>query len=109
MQATDPRRVIVKDGANDKALGRGTLIGYASLYAFVGPVGSQLASMENPEEIPATDVISEMLDHGFALVKLFNNPKIELDSGKTVYGCQVHWAYDDAGAGADLIGGHALN
>jgi hypothetical protein len=54
------------------------------VYAIEMPDGS-IRSCANAEQEPTLDMVPE----GATVKKLPRNPKIVLDSGRTVYGCQV--------------------
>ena len=76
-------RVKVWNGDQSKYLGEGTLLGTATVYFFPdkdGIIHSLKNAEEKPKDIPGEDII-----------KSANNPKIELDTGEIVYGCQVWW------------------
>lgn len=69
------QRVKVFDGSGVKDLGYGIFEGYSTVY--VKPIrGGILNSGEQPME-------------GYFPVP--NNPRIRLDNGQVVYGCQVWW------------------
>lgn len=72
-------QVQVLSGDRTHYLGLGTLIGYANVYAVVTEDGAILS--EHDAEQPHDDCII-----------LQGNPKIKLDSGEIVYGCQVWWS-----------------
>ena len=76
-------RVRVRAGDGETPLGEGTYVGEATVYVIVNEDGS-LRSNENAETMPA-GIPEERIR------RVPNNPKIVLDSGKTVYGCQVWW------------------
>lgn len=79
-------RVRVHDGNGEKLLGEGTYEGNVKVYIMVMPDGS-LQSLQNAELEPPTDEVPE----GAEVVCTDDNPKIRLDSGQVVYGCQVWW------------------
>jgi len=83
-------RVDVWDGAGKESLGSGTYVGDVPLYYFAISDGS-IRSMKNAEEKPPDELIAQMEAEGAALTVSPCNPKIELDSGGVVYGCQVWW------------------
>lgn len=78
------QRVRVKDGSNTSVVGFGTYEGQVDVYVVKTAEGN-LLSDSNAEVKP------EYIPPGGVLVKLPNNPKIRLDNGKVVYGCQVWW------------------
>lgn len=79
-------RVRVSNGDRSKDLGLGTYVGDVPVYFIVMPDGS-LQSRTNAEEPPSGPEVPA----GAQVVKSPDNPKIILDSGETVYGCQVWW------------------
>ncbi len=80
-------RVKVMDGMGVDLLGYGSLVGHADVYAIKMPDGS-LRSLENAEEAPPEEFVR---DSGGELVRIESNPKIVLDDGRVLYGCQVWW------------------
>jgi hypothetical protein len=81
-----PYRVRVHDGSGEKLLGEGTYVGDVKVYFMAMPDGS-LQSLSNAEEEPTP----ELIPPGAEVICSEDNPKIVLDSGRTVYGCQVWW------------------
>lgn len=79
-------RVLVHDGSGQKVLGYGQYIGETKVWFFQMPDGS-LRSSPNAESKP-TDI-----PPGATLHQSDNNPKIILDDGRMVYGCQVWWEF----------------
>jgi hypothetical protein len=80
-----PFRVSVRDGSGQKELGLGTYVGDEMVWVAVGPGGEQLLSSKDAT-VPPTDV-----PDGYELQRLGKNPKIQMDNGDVVYGCQVWW------------------
>jgi len=80
----EPKRVRVWNGDQSEFLGEGNYIGNVTIYVIEMPDGS-LRSNTNAEIEP------EDVPEGGVVRKLNNNPKIVLDNGQTVYGCQVWW------------------
>lgn len=80
-------KVEVFDGAGKNFLGFGNLVGNVTVYIIGKPDGS-IVSLQNAEERPSDKVIAE---HGGELIISEDNPKIVLDDGRVVYGCQVWW------------------
>ena len=78
-------RVSVLSGDRSKHLGEGTLVGFVDVYAWVDPSDGSLKSPRFAEEKP------EGFPEGMFEI-LRANPKIVLDSGDTVYGCQTWWS-----------------
>lgn len=88
-------RVFVRPGDGRNVLHRGTYVGVATVY-FVRTNASSprrsdstLVTFENPEQMPSEADIASVPDG--ELVRLEGNPKIVLDDGRVVYGCQVWW------------------
>ena len=75
------QRVQVHSGDGKTFIGNGTYVGEVTVYIIRG--NDSIFSAKNAEEIPEGTDVAEMLP---------SNPKIELDSGEIVYGCQVWWA-----------------
>lgn len=87
------------DGKIDR--GKGTLVGYATVYFLQSPFGS-LQSLANAEEEP------RVVPPNHKVVKAENNPKIELEDGTIVYGCQVWWQPVDTKPNHILMVRHAI-
>ncbi len=81
-----PKRVDVHSGDGSVHLGEGTYVGDVSVYVIQMPDGN-LQSLSNAEQEPDP---SDIPPGGYVRVS-HNNPKIVLDSGQIVYGCQVWW------------------
>lgn len=79
-----PYRVFVKDGSGVNLIGEGTYVGDVEVYAVVDKAG-HLLSNHNAEVPPET------VPEGCTVHKIPKNPKIVMDSGDVVYGCQVWW------------------
>lgn len=79
-------RVKVWNGDHSEYLGEGEYVGDVTVYIIQMPDGS-LRSVQNAEEKPPP----EMIPPGAYLRETSGNPKIKLDKGETVYGCQVWW------------------
>jgi hypothetical protein len=77
-------RVKVWNGDKSKFLGFGNYVSNVSVYAILMPNGT-ICSASNAEEKP------ESVPEGGVVRELPENPKIILDNGKIVYGCQVWW------------------
>lgn len=82
-----PFRVKVWNGDQSQFLGEGEYVGDVPVY-FIRMPDDTLRSLHNAEEPPPKEFLEET---GGKLVKMPRNPKIKLDSGDTVYGCQVWW------------------
>lgn len=80
-------RVQVWSGDQSDFLGEGELVGEATVYFLACDDGS-LISMNNPEERPPPELVAEK---GGEIIESKDNPKIRLDDGSFVYGCQVWW------------------
>ena len=78
-------RVEVFSGNGKEFLGAGTMVGFVPVYiireldSIKGIYSSHNAEVK-PEGVP-----DELI------TKIDSNPKIKLDDGKVVYGCQVYW------------------
>lgn len=78
------KRVLVHDGSGVNVLGYGTYVGDSKVWAIQMPNGS-LQSCKNAEMKP------QDIPPGGKLIQTDHNPKIILDNGQIVYGCQVWW------------------
>jgi len=76
-------RVDVWNGDRTKHLGKGTLVGFVPVYIIRNPDHS-ISSLSDAESKP------EGIPEEFVTM-IESNPKIELDGGEVVYGCQVWW------------------
>lgn len=81
-------RVQVRTGDDQESLGEGEYAGTVPVYFIVMPDGS-LQSRHNAEEEPSPEEVPE----GARVERTLGNPKIVLDSGDVVYGCQVWWDF----------------
>jgi len=88
------RRVRVWDGAYEKCLGEGVFQGNQPVSIFRMPDGS-LKSFFDAERQPTEKEIAFFVGQGAQHETLPGNPKILLDTGDTVYGCQVWWGFID--------------
>lgn len=84
----DGIRVIVRDGQNEGEPRKGTYVGEVTVYAILDEETGNLLSMKDAETRP--EAADEQI-----VRELGDNPKIVLDDGETVYGCQVWWEYED--------------
>ena len=75
-------RVLVWSGDGQTYLGEGNYDEDVTVYFFEidGGISSNRNAEEKPEDLPEEKII-----------KFDGNPKIVLDSGDIVYGCQVWW------------------
>jgi hypothetical protein len=80
-------RVKVWSGDQSEYLGLGTYLDDVTVYFIAMPDGS-LRSCPKAGERPTPEQIAET---GGSLIESEENPKIVLDSGEVVYGCQVWW------------------
>jgi len=80
-------RVRVKDGHGKEDLGLGTYLGEADVVVAQTLDGSILTSDDPEHKAPHL----ADLPAGSQIVHVKNNPKIRLDDGRIVYGCQVWW------------------
>jgi len=77
-----PYRVRVWNGDRSEFLGEGEYIGNVTVY-FVrteSGISSAKNAEQKPDNVPEDDIVEAP-----------NNPKIVLDNGQVVYGCQVWW------------------
>lgn len=88
----EPMRVRVKSGDGLRDLGEGMYVGDVEVFAVMNDYGT-VFSMADATLPP------QFVPEGCKLINLAENPRIELDSGETVYGCQVYWEPVHAGAG----------
>jgi hypothetical protein len=81
-----PYKVKVMTGDGQTLVGYGTYTGNVKVYFLAMPDGNiqSLANAELP--IQEADV-----PPGAEVVEVADNPKIVMDDGKVVYGCQVWW------------------
>ena len=84
------KRVKVHSGTGKELLGYGNFVGCVPVFFWRGS-GGNLLSDKKCEERPSLQIIKEMEASGAELVELQSNPKIVLDNGDVVYGCQVWW------------------
>lgn len=87
--------VLVWDGSGEKLLGRGELLGYVTVHFWRFPDGS-IRSQPNAEEPPTEEFMEVMQKLDGELIEIDGNPKIQLEDGRIVYGCQVWWQFDNA-------------
>jgi hypothetical protein len=80
-------RVRVMNGNGTKDLGFGEYVGDVPVVAVAVGSGEELhlLSLHEPFNVP------DPLPDGGQIIEIPDNPKIILDSGDTVYGCQVWW------------------
>ena len=90
-------RVQVWNGDQSEFIGEGELVGTATVFFIAGEDGA-LYSLENPEERPTETILAELKGE---LVESADNPKIRLDDGSHVYGCQVWWGPVEDGPGPE--------
>lgn len=82
-------RVKVWSGDGKTYLGEGKLVDRETVYFWED--GDGILSIDPPTEPPPEDVIEQMEQKGYTLIEWPSNPKIILDDGTIVYGCQVWW------------------
>lgn len=80
-------RVSVISGDGKTNLGFGKYVGTVTTYAILSSDGEFL-SLDNAEEKPSDEIVQAK---GGELITCDDVPKIELDAGGVVYGCQVWW------------------
>ena len=81
-------RVEVTSGDGKEFLGFGTLLGEVTTYAIQMP-DETILSARYAEKPPSEEMVRES---GGTLITIENNPKILMDDGSVVYGCQVWWS-----------------
>ena len=84
------RRVRVWNGDKSEFLGEGNYVGDVKVY-FIRLEDGSIQSNRNAEEKPDPTDIPEGAD----IIKAGKNPKIILDNGETVYGCQVWFDFKE--------------
>lgn len=87
-KTTQPRRVQVWNGDKSEYLGEGTLVGTATVWIMETEDGVLLSEKDprhEPDRVPGNCRVR----------KVPQNPKIVLDTGGVVYGCQVWWQDHD--------------
>lgn len=77
-------------GDDGAYLGRGKITGFVQTWHVKLPNGN-ITSTSNPELPPTVEDIDEIIKAEGTIVLSDDMPKILLDSGKVVYGCQVFW------------------
>ena len=82
----DQKRVRVWNGDQSEYLGEGTLVGNVKVY-FIRMEDGSIKSSHNAEEEPDPNTIPE----GATVASMDDNPKIILDNGNVIYGCQCWW------------------
>lgn len=87
---TPPCRVRVHNGDGSKLLGMGTYEKNVEVY-FVHKKDGYIQSLHNAEKKPTDEELAELLKEGDELICSPDNPRIKLDNGDVVYGCQVWW------------------
>ncbi len=83
-------RVRVRSGDESEDLGEGTYVGEATVFYYQKETAGEIALYSVPgdaEQEPDPADIPE----GCELIISEGNPKIVLDTGETVYGCQCWW------------------
>lgn len=94
-------RVEVWNGSGDCILGEGEYNEDVTVHYFVGPDGV-LHSRPDAELEPTPEEIEAATEAGWAYFRSPHNPKIVLDDGKVVYGCQVWWKPLEDGEAAKI-------
>jgi len=83
-------RVHVFSGDGETDLGLGTYEGTVEVFVFEMPDGS-LKSMHDAASPPPPELCQQLESEGAVLRSITANPKIRLDTGDIVYGCQTWW------------------
>lgn len=81
MTTSEIKAVRVFSGDGSTCIGKGVLIGYVTVYATRNMDSGLLSSTS----------ISETTPVGVEYETIENNPKIVMEDGRVVYGCQVWW------------------
>jgi len=81
-------RVSVASGDGQSEMGQGVLTGFVTVYGVQTSTGA-LISLVDCERRPSEAELAAM--GGGEIIELEDNPKIEMDDGRIVYGCQVWW------------------
>lgn len=90
-----PYRVDVWAGDEQTCLGQGTYVENVTVYAVRSNANSprrgdsHIVTFPNPQVRPTEEQIASVEDP--EILELHDNPKIVLDDGTVVYGCQVWW------------------
>ena len=82
-------RVRVWSGDESEYLGEGDYMGNVTVY-IVFPCDPE-APTDAISSFPDAEVYPDEVPEGMEVGEIPDNPKIELDSGEIVYGCQVWW------------------
>ena len=85
----DKVRVAVLDGSGKNFIGGGYLVGRVDVWLYRTPDG--LRSATDAEKEPTPEMIKEAEAVGASFECVKGNPKIVMDNGRVVYGCQVWW------------------
>jgi len=88
-----PRRVEVWDGSGEKYRGKGTLVDYVDVEAWIMPDGTIISITDGADPL-TKEQESAIIEHGGVAETIEYNPKIILDDGEVVvYGCQTYWKF----------------
>jgi len=90
-EAVTRMRVEVWNGTGETYLGKGYFVGLVDVYAIhTGPFG-YILSEEDPTKEPSEENLKWAEENGgeYSLIKL--NPKLKMDDGRIIYGCQCWW------------------
>jgi hypothetical protein len=83
-------RVKVFDGSGKNLLGYGNYVGNVTVYFWYDDKGNILSNKNAEQPFTEEEISVIGVDNIFTIE---DNPKIELDNGCTVYGCQVWWNF----------------
>lgn len=83
------KRVVVFDSEDSSEGKPGVYAGSVTVYVILSPVNQAIRSLKFAEQRPSPEEVAAVPDGEVA--ELHNNPKIILDSGEVIYGCQVWW------------------
>ncbi len=84
-------RVKVTSGDGQTQMGEGTYMGDVEVNVFWSEAEGVMKSLSDAQSKPTDEIVAEMKSQGYEYELFGESPKIILDSGETVYGCQVWW------------------
>ena len=84
-------RVLVLSGDRKTYLGKGDHVGDVTTWFWTLRGDGLLMRLAECEQEPSVEIKAKMDAIGYELLLINNNPKIVLDGGEVVYGCQVWW------------------
>lgn len=87
------RRVKVLNGDQTAYVGEGEHVANVSVYIFVKRDEMHIETVGNPEEMPTEETVRMMRSKDMVMEHVPANPKMLLDDGRIIYGCQCWWTY----------------